>query len=189
MNNYHTILWTNDYCKKLRRAGDVGKPLRVLFGGSHQSQPSLSAFGVGAGDTVIVLRVDKGRLFIVASLQVREYVSLRFYLLEFLRLPESHAGLHLFQLESTLANEHPEWGHLLPWGCLTEVALGDGTPIDFERAIPVEVVERIRFTSRRGERPIKHLEEGLIKRTLGLQGGAYRLSENSAAELMGFVSR
>jgi len=39
MSKCHTILWTNDFCKKLKRAGDAGKPLRVVFSGSHQSQP------------------------------------------------------------------------------------------------------------------------------------------------------
>ncbi len=187
MSKCHTILWTNEYCRQLRRAGDAGKPLRVLFGGSHQSQPSLSAFGVVAGDDVLVLRVEKGRLFIIAGLRVREYITLRRYLLEVLGLPESYAELPLFQLEAALAGEHPEWGHLLPWGCLVEVAVGDGSSIDFDRMVPADAVQRIRFVTRDGERPIKHLEGGVIKSTLGLQGGAYHLSEPSAAELMRLI--
>jgi hypothetical protein len=75
MSKCHTILWTNDYCRKLKRAGDIGKPLSVLFGGCHQSQPSLSTFGVVPGDYLLVIRVEKGRLFLVAGMQVREYVT------------------------------------------------------------------------------------------------------------------
>ena len=184
MNKCHTLLWTNDYCRKLKRAGDAGRPLRVVFSGSHLSQPSLASFGVVPGDCIFVIRVDKGRLFLVGGLRIREYVTLDAYLRQVLGLPESYASLGLFELEDRLAKERPEWGHLLPWGCLQAVALGDGTPIAFDRIVPPDVVERMRFVSRQGERPIKHLADGLIKSTLGLQGGAYHLSDVSATELM-----
>lgn len=180
----HTLLWTNEYCQKLRRAGDAGKPLRVLFSGSHQSQPSLRSFGVGPGDYVFVIRVEKGRMFLVAGMRVREYIHYHSYLADVLRLDVSHTNRGLWDLEAVLAKEHPEWGHLLPWGCLTEVVLGDGTPIDFDRAVPAEIVQRLRFTSRRGERTLKHLDGGLIKSSVSLQGGAYLLTDASAAELM-----
>src|SRR5688500_1060700 len=106
MSKCHTVLWTNDYCRKLKRVGDMGTPLRVLFGGSHQSQPSLSAFGVAPGDYVLVIRVEKGRLFLVGGMQVREYVTLPRYLSEVLELPESYRSLHLWELEAALEREH-----------------------------------------------------------------------------------
>lgn len=188
MNKCHTVLWTNDYCRKLKRSGDIGKSLRVLFGGPHQSQPSLSAFGVIPGDYVLVIRVEKGRLFLVGGIQVQEYVTLSRYLSEMLELPESYASLHLWELEATLESEHPEWGHLLPWGCPAEVALGvNGTPIRLDLAVPTETVERLRFTSKRGERPIRHVEGGLIKSSVSLQGGAYRLTTDSGRELMQLI--
>jgi hypothetical protein len=183
----HTLLWTNDYCKKLKRAGETGKPLRVLFSGSHQSQPSLRAFGVGPGDYIFVIRVEKGRMFIVAGMRVRKYIHFHSYLADVLGLDDSYINRRPSDLEAVLAKEHPDWGHLLPWGCLTEVVLGDGTPINFDRAVPPEIVQRIRFTSRRGERPIKHLDGGVIKSSVSLQGGAYVLSEESAKELMRLV--
>jgi hypothetical protein len=177
----YTVFWTNDYCRGLRKVGDVGKDLRVVFGGSHQSQPSLTKFGVRAGDWVYPIRVERGRLYIVAGMQVQRFVTVQQYLSEFLKLPDSYSALHTFQVEEQLGKEHPEWGHLLPWGCLVEVALGErGAPIRFDRAVPTEVVQELRFTSRRGERPIKHLDAGLIKSSMGLQGGVYRLSTASA---------
>jgi hypothetical protein len=45
--------------------------------------------------------------------------------------------------------------------------------------VPTEIVERLRFTSRRGERSIKHLEDGLIRSSVSLQGGAYQLTADS----------
>lgn len=185
----YTVLWTNDYCRGLRRAGDVGKPLRVLFGGSHLSQPSLTSYGVRPGDWVYPIRVDKGRLYVVAGMQVQRILSVEEYLAGFLNLPGSITALPLFELEPRLRKEYPSWGHLLPWGCLTEVAIGlEGASIQLDRAVPVEVVERLRFVSRRGERPIRHLEDGLIKSTLSLQGGTYRLSDPSARDFAALLA-
>jgi hypothetical protein len=186
----HTLFWTNDYCRSLRKAGDLGKQLRVLFGGSHQSQPSLSSFGVRPGSWVYPIRLEKGRLFIVGSMRVERFMSVADYVVDVLGLSEAYADLHVFQLEERLRAEHPEWGHLLPWGCLIEVALGEnGSAIRLDRSVPPEVVEAIRFVSRRGERPIKHLEAGVIKSSMGLQGGAYHLSEASAAEFARIVAQ
>jgi len=179
----YTVFWTNDYCRQLRKAGDLGKQLQVLFGGSHQSQPSLTKFGVRSGDWVYPIRVEKGQLFIVAGMQVRRFLSVSQYVSDVLRLPESYTSLHAFQLEERLKAEHPEWGHLLPWGCLVEVAVGQsGASIRLDRVVPTDAVEQLRFTSRRGERPIKHHDGGVIKSSMGLQGGVYRLSNASAIE-------
>jgi hypothetical protein len=183
LSTAHTVVWTNDYCRALRKAGDVGKTLRVLFGGSHLSQPSLTRFGVRPGSWVYAIRVDKGCLFIVAGMRVERFIGISEYVKDVLGLPESYLSLHLFKLEERLQLEHPEWGHLLPWGCLVEVALGtNGSSIRLDRLVPADVVEKIRFMSRRGERPIKRLEAGAIKSSVGLQGGAYRLSDASASQ-------
>ena len=179
----YTVFWTNDYCRQLRKAGDLGKPLRIVFGGSHQSQPALTKFGVHPGDWVYPIRVDKGQLFMVAGMQVKSFVGVSEYVSDILRLPVAYNGLHTFQLIDRLKSDHPEWGHLLPWGCLVEVAVGhNGASIRLDRLVPRDVVEQLRFVSRRGERPIKHLEAGVIKSSMGLQGGVYRLSTASALE-------
>ncbi len=159
----HTVVWTNDYCRALRKAGDVGKTLRVLFGGSHLSQPSLTSFGVRPGSWVYSLRVDKGCLVIVAAMRVERFIGISEYVKDVLGLPESYLSLHLFTLEERLRREHPEGGHLLPRGFIVEVALGtNGSSIRLDRLVPADVVEKMRFVSRRGERPIKHLEAGVI---------------------------
>jgi len=185
----YTVLWTNDYCRGLQKAGDVGKPLQVVFGGSDLAQPSLTSYGVGPGDWIYPVCVDRGRLTVVAGMQVREIVSVEEYLAGFLRLPESVAALPLPQLEPRLRKEHPEWGHRLPWGPLTEAAIGrGGAAIRLDRVVPIEVVGRLRFVSRRGERPIERIEDGLIQDALSLQGGTYRLSEASARDFAGLIA-
>ena len=181
MERAFTVLWTSDYCRQLKRAGDVGKALRVLFGGSHLSRPKFSSFGVRPGDWVYPIRVHQGSLFIVSRMRVRSYVGLPQYLTGVLGLDPAYGELHVWKLAERLAAEHPEWGHLLPWGCLVEVVLGeDGAEIRLDRAVPVEVVESLRFLGSRGERPIKHLQEGRIKSSVSLQGGVYRLADISA---------
>lgn len=108
----YTVLWTGDHCKRLNRAGDAGKPLRVVFGGSHLSQPSLTRFGVVPGDDLYPIRVEKGLLFILARMTVRQLLTVPEYLTEYLGLPETYAALHVWQLKERLATEHADWGHV-----------------------------------------------------------------------------
>ena len=179
-----TLLWANDYCKRLKKAGDEGRELRVLFGGSHQSQPSLTKYGVGPGDYVYPIRVQRGALFVISRLCVERFVSVGQYLAQTLAPPEEYRRLHVWELSDRLWADHPELGHLIPWGCLVEVALGsEGFPMRFDRAVPPEIVQELRYISTRGERAIKHLDGGLIKSCVSLQGGVYRLSNASAALL------
>jgi hypothetical protein len=81
----------------------------------------------------------------------------------------------------------PERRFLAP-SCTDEVAIGEeGTPIRLDMPIPPELLARLRFSSRRGERGLKHIENGRLKSSIGLQGGVYRLHEASAHELMELV--
>jgi hypothetical protein len=51
------------------------------------------------------------------------------------------------------------------------------------------MLERIRYRSQRGERPIKHIEDGKLKRAASIHGGVYRLSPNSAREFQDLIVR
>jgi hypothetical protein len=46
MKTGYTVLWARDHCAALKKAGEEGKPLQVLFGGVHQSSPSLKGSGI-----------------------------------------------------------------------------------------------------------------------------------------------
>ncbi len=52
-----TTLWTGGLCQALARAGRTGEHLTVLFGGPHQSLPSLLSAGVRPGDVIHPIRV------------------------------------------------------------------------------------------------------------------------------------
>ncbi|MFI8500694.1 hypothetical protein ACIGFK_19700 [Streptomyces sp. NPDC085524] len=85
-----------------------------------------------------------------------------------------------------------DYTKLLDWrplkaGCVTEVLLGPpGTPLTFSTVAPPDLLERLTFTSRRGERTLKYVEEGRLVRSVSLQG-IYRLAADSATELRGLV--
>ena len=63
------------------------------------------------------------------------------------------------------------------------MAIGEeGTPIRLDVMVPPDLLERLRFRSRKRERGIKHIENGRLKNVNSLQGGIYRLSEQSELE-------
>ncbi len=137
-----------------------GACLAVLFGGPHQSAPSFARFGVREGDFVYPVRVHKGVLFVIARMRVERIVPLGDYSFD----PAGAADR-------------------IPFGCVDEVAIGtEGEPIRFDRRFPGERLEHLRFVSKHGDRGLKYVENGLLKRAVSLQGGVYRLAAESAAE-------
>jgi hypothetical protein len=74
MSKGYVVLWSRDYCTKLRRAGDVGRPLQVVYGGEHSSQPLISKYGVSAGDVLYPIAVRDGKMFIVGGMRVTEII-------------------------------------------------------------------------------------------------------------------
>ncbi|MGW2350928.1 hypothetical protein, partial [Actinacidiphila glaucinigra] len=157
-----TTLWTNDLCRRLARDGYTGRPLRVLFGGPHQSLPSFRLAGVKPGDRVFPVRVHRTRLHVLGRLEVARTI------------PYEEAADELAKL--------PDWSPL-EGGCASEVLVGPpGTPLDFGTTVPGELLERLTYRSRRAERRLRFVEDGRLMRSIGLQG-VYRLAPESAAEL------
>jgi hypothetical protein len=164
MANSYTVLWTNDLCRELIRGGFTGQRPTVLFGGPHQSRPSFRQAGVGPGDRIFAVRAWQTALYPVCSMEVRRIVDYDRAGTEL--ADEDYAGLtHWRPLKS---------------GGITEVVLGPpGSPLRFDRPLPGEHLEHLTFTSRRGERKLKYVEEGRLLRALSLQG-IYRLAPESA---------
>jgi hypothetical protein len=181
MGDAYTTLWTHERCQEARNAKQAGVPLRLLFGGPHLSQPSFRRAGVKVGDYVYPLSVRRGILYLIARLHVQAILTLEEYI-------EHHSKLFAPYKQTTWAMEtlaafisaHPQQRYLFHT-CTDEVITGEGTSIRFDRVIPPAIVSRLRYRSRRGERPIKHLENGAVKRAISLQG-IYRLSVQSAID-------
>src|SRR5688500_2604680 len=179
MPEAYTILWTGDYCRSLKKAGDAGKPISVLFGGEHLSAPSLRRFGVEPGDCVFPIMVQKGLLYVLAGVIVDRYIDLKDYAVEHLGIERSAlVGLHDYQIKQLIVERCGELGHRMPYGCGTEVALTESsTPLRLDRVFPAELLSHIQFCPRRGK-PVglNHVKDGKITTSVSLQGCFRRLS-------------
>jgi hypothetical protein len=181
MSDAYTVLWTKDRCQLLKKEGQVGARLKVLFGGPHQSHPRFSRFGVKPGDYIYPVHVTDGVLYILGRMRVKRLLPLEDYIAANPRLFAGceDAGYPGGPLENWL-NAHPELRYLV-WSCTDEVAVGQGgTPIRFDVALSPAELEGLRFRSQRGERGLKYVEGGRLTMVLGLDGGVYRLSPESA---------
>jgi hypothetical protein len=97
MNDSYTVLWTDDRCRWLKEHGATGQPLRVLFGGGHQSAPSFTRFGVRPGDFIYPVRVHRTILHVIARMRVREIIPVGDYLLHHLDCPDVDLTRHLYE--------------------------------------------------------------------------------------------
>jgi hypothetical protein len=173
MVDSYTVFWPNHRCQALERHG-LGAPLTVLFGGPHLSQPSFRRAGVNEGDYLYPVRVLGGSLYVLGRMRVRQLISL-----EDAQTPAT--------LDDHL-QRYPQW-RWLQQSCTNEVVLGQaGTPLRLDMVVPPDLLERLTFSSRRKERTLKHVQDGRLTYTISLQG-IYRLSEPSAAELAGLLTR
>lgn len=162
--NSYTVLWTNDLCRELIRGGFTGQRPTALFGGPHQSRPSFLRAGVAPGDRIFAVRAWRTALYPVCSMQVQRIVDY------------DRAG------EELADEDYPKLIHWRPLksGCVSEVVLGPpGSPLRFDRPLPGHHLEHLTFVSRRGERKLKHVDDGRLLRAVSLQG-IYRLAPESA---------
>lgn len=179
----YVLLWTQDYCNRLRKAGDVGEPLEVVYGGSHTSQPLISRYGVQAGDTLYTVSVKKGSLLVIGGMTVDTITPWRDYVSDHLGVDrEWLATTPTWDATARLPQEHPDWGHRLPWGCTVEAVVGhDGAELSLDRVVPSEVVSNLFFVAKNGtERQLRQVQDGRITSAIGLQGHALRLRKDAA---------
>ena len=183
MQQSYIVLWSADRWKWLKRHGESGRPLEVLYGGHHTSTPSFSRYYVMPGDRVYVVMVRDGRLHILASMDIVKYLSISDYLRTYHHVSEDILSLHLWAMETRLREERPDLGHRLPYGCIDEALVGESRlPFRFDRQVPVEIVETLTFRNKQGrERGVK-VEDGKFKSVTGIQGHVLRLAPDSAQE-------
>ncbi len=184
MPDSYTVLWSRAQIQWFKNWNPPGTRLEVMFGGPHTSEPGFRRFGVRAGDLIYPVLVYKGVVYALGRMRVKRLISLEEY---FASCPDVFAGCEpgpyaMATFENYL-RLHPERRFLAP-SCTDEVAIGeDGTSIRLDLAIPPELLQSLCFVSRRGERPLKHVENGSLTSSIGLQGGYYRLHEKSAHDM------
>ena len=184
-----SVLWTKERCQEIRKAGEEGKPLTVLFGGEHQSCPSLARAGIKRGDVVFPLLVRDGTLHTIAAAVVDRFISLDSYLVEHLSLNRTELeGVPDYRLNEVL-KRFGIAGHRVPYGCGIEVLLVErSTPMRFDITVPPEDLERVSFRPRKGPvMGLRHVEAGKLKSSLSLQGNIRRLTEETARMFLGLV--
>ena len=142
MSDSFTVFWTMD---RWLSAVNVGhKPLPCLFGGPHLSEPSFRRAGVKVGDTLFPVAVMNRRVHLVARMRVREMILLG-----------QEDGPTL--IEQRFPQYRP-WKFLAST-CTEEVIVGmEGTAPRVDLELPTDMLDRLRFRSQRGERPLRHLK-------------------------------
>ena len=170
MSDAYTVFWTMDRWLSAVAVGH--RPLPVLFGGPHLSEPSFRKAGVRVGDLLYPVAVSNRRVHLVARMQVREMLLLG-----------QEDGPTLIEQRFP---EYRAWKFLAPT-CTEEVVIGmNGTAARVDLEIPREILDRLQFRSQRGERGLKHLKDGELTSSIGLQG-IYRLSTGSAGDFAALV--
>ena len=173
----YLIFWSSDRCESFRKHGQTGQPLTVLFGGPHQSMPRFRSFGVTEGDYLYLVRVTQGVLRIIGRMRVNQLIPIERYAAG---NPESGSDGSAAEISFHQWRQmHPEKRYLA-WTCTSEAALGEGTAIGLDIAVPGDVLEALRFRSPTGERPLKYVEDGKLKRSISLEGRVSRLTDDSA---------
>jgi len=183
MPDSYTELWSSHRIALLKKARQEGARLEVLFGGPHSSMPSHKRYGVKAGDYIYPVQVDKGVLYILGRMRVKEILTLEEYVD---RHPEMHEGVkkhpgYADLILSRYIERNPEKSYLAP-SCTDEAVIGeDGTPIKLGIAVPGDVLERLEYRSQRGVRKPK-VKDGKLQNWMSVWG-IYRLTQASAGEV------
>lgn len=174
----YLLHWSSDRCESFRKHGQSGQPLTVLFGGPHQSMPRFRGFGVTEGDDLYLVRVAQGVLRIIGCMHVKRLLTIEQYVAEDAEFDGDDDALPEIKFYRW-QQMHPEKRYLA-WTCTGEAALGEGTAVGLDIAVPGDVLEALRFRSPEGERPLKYVEDGKLKRSISLEGRISRLTDDSA---------
>ncbi len=156
MCNHFTMLWSKDYCDFMSQVGAVGEPLKYIWGG-YNLQSNFLHFKVNSNDYIYPVTIRNFTLHLIARMRVHECISVDTF-------------QNLFPAQSK--NEYHS--------CAGQVLIGtDGTPIQFERPVPAQILERITFQSGKSTRKPKYVEDGKVRNISSFQG-IYCLIPDSA---------
>ncbi|NDV80737.1 hypothetical protein D0T87_01930 [Bacteroides sp. 51] len=156
-------------------------PIKVIYGGEHQSVPPLGK--VMVGDMVYPVRINGGALYLLGRFEISAIDDVELYLAS--QQIEIPAG-HLWDTGSEiLIKEKPALGHLIPRNCVNHAAIGAGTALVYDRIVPVSIVEKLKLGPK-GKEKLLPLKEGKVSH-VNFQGHFRRLSEESAEMVGGLI--
>ena len=152
-----THYWKNDTFEQMRANGHEGEPL------NHTAGNGFAKVGVKKGDAVYVFTVIKGELFLVGRMAVSQIVHSNTEAARLLGYDVWRADDHLIATES------------------------ECTPMKFQRRVPTDIVEKLRFEAKEGPKPLTFKSSGgLDQQTLR---GVRRLTRSSAGLLDSILGR
>lgn len=168
MPDAFTVLWTHDTCRELRKSGRIGERPTVAYSGVHTSLPSWGS--ARPGDEVYAVHVMKRVVYVVCRMRVLDKERGRCCGAE----PEVPG--------------HDEWWMLGAGGCGASAVHVESTPIRFDAPVPGHLLAELTWRNRRGvTRNLKHVEDGFLVHSLGLQG-FYRVTPETAELLAGVAA-
>lgn len=132
MPRYFTYYWINEVCDPASRGERQGQPLQHIAGSRFLQR------GVQPGDFVYVVTVRKGELFLIGRMKVGE-------------ICDTEEAARLLERPSSQLWNAPE--HLI--ACAA-------TSIDLECAVPLDLTQRLRFSSSQGAKPLKFKFPGCL---------------------------
>jgi hypothetical protein len=184
ISDTHVVMWTQDRVKWLRRVGDEG-PLEVIFGGPHLSQPSID--NVRVGDVICPLAATNGRLFILGKLLVQQLLDPDEFVERQLGLKRGAAATWN-EFRTRLPDGGRGVGHRIPHTCADLAAWGSGSSLQWDRVVPPEVLESLRFGPKPGrETSLKGVEGGILKRASSFHGHVRRASKETGELLRDLI--
>ncbi len=146
-----THYWTERTCASLVATESEGELL------DHTAGNRLRSKGIGPGDHVYVVSLSKGRLVLVGKLEVE-------------RVADRHEAAEILAID-------PED----MWDAEDHLIASSATPMAFDRLVPLETTERLRFLTGSGSQPLFFQVPGrLDKQTVR---GRRELAPESAALL------
>ena len=163
------IFWAKDRIENYLKNGDDG-PLAVIFGGPHQSQPSLGK--IKTGDKIFPITVINGKMYILGLMEIEKFISEDDYIKTYL------GGIKNDMWDAYCTKNKKLITHKIPWNCVNKVALGkNGTKI-IKRELPENKINIIKLGSKEGEEmPLKIKDNKIL--TSNLIGYFRRLSQVS----------
>jgi len=173
MSDAFTVLWTQDTCRALRKAGRVGERPPVAFSGVHSSLPKWSC--ARPGDEVYALHVNRCEVFVVSRMRIRDLDR------------GDCCGTAPATWRDPSHPGHDDWSMLGANGCGATAVHVDATPVTFDTPIPGDLLGQLTWRNRRNHtRVLKHVVDGRLEHSTSLQG-FYRLTPESADELANLV--
>jgi uncharacterized protein (TIGR02996 family) len=147
-----TVLWTNEYCRRLQEFGKVGKPLSfatLSYLGQFRFQPGIHLYAV---------RIHQRKLYVIGRMRVAEVATREAYL-----------------------QVNPDDGPLIsPFERVILVGQR-GTPIRPDTVVPHEMLHRFRYRAGDHEYPLKHVKYGELTHPIGLTG-VTRITKQTAQD-------